>query len=123
MNKKQNIFIIDFILAFAGTLLYFFLFNFLVTNLSLPKNIVQAQLIANFVYGVYGLVIFVLGIQKLILFKFLVFMNFAYAGLCLLVGLRLLITFSNWGALLLLAEAILIAILANFERLYLLKLK
>ncbi len=112
----RKLFFLDFVFAAVGAIIYYFLFDFIVETLSLPAEIVQIQLYANFSYAIYGLVLYVSNTNRIKFFKFLIAMNFIYAALCLLAGLIIALKGIYWGAVLLLAEAFLIGILANYER-------
>lgn len=115
-SSSRRLFIFDFSCALAVGGVYFLLFNFMIETLALPRWIVQTQLLANFLSGIYGVVLFVGRVGRRPYFRFLVIMNFFYAIFCITVGLALSLSGAYWGALLLLFEGVFIAILAQLER-------
>ncbi len=117
----RRLLMIDFSCAFAGAALYFFLYNFMITTLGLPRWVVETQLLANFLYGIYGAVLFGTGVRQTRYFKLLVVMNFAYCGFCFAEGSLLIFTGVHAGAALLLFEGLLIGALAMVEKKSLLK--
>lgn len=74
------------------------------------------QLAANSTYGIYGVVLFIAGLERTDYFKFLVVMNFFYAGLCVFAMGLLLWGGVYAGALFLLAEGFFIGALASVEK-------
>jgi hypothetical protein len=112
LTVKQLV-LIDLVCAFAGSVFFLVLFDFLINTLALPRTIVLVQLTANTLYGIIGLFIFLS--KKFSLFRSLILMNFCYAVFCLIVGLILPATTIE-GAILILAEGTFIFYLALFER-------
>lgn len=76
---------------------------------------VLTQLLANLSYGIYGIILYLSQTQNLKFFKFLIAMNFAYAFLCLVASLFLMMNRLYLGFGLLLTESLLIALLAKWE--------
>lgn len=106
-----HLLIIDFTCAWAGGLLYYFVFDFLISQLGLPLWVASTQLIANLTYALFGSALFIFRLRHKRPFLFLTYANFAYAAFCLVVALILL----NQGSILLLAEALVIFTLAKVE--------
>lgn len=121
MTEKQNpnalkhLFLFDFFCALFGAVLYFFLLDFMVDDLGLPRWLAQFQLTANFLYALYGLILFVKKAKQLTFYKFLTILNFIYAGFCALMGVILILNHTYLGTVLLLTEGLLIALLAKVE--------
>jgi hypothetical protein len=115
-SSSRGLFIFDFSCALAAGIVYFSLIDFMTETLALPRWLVQTQLLANLLYGLYGALLFAGRITRPGYFRFLVAMNFLYAGFCIAVGLALSLSGTHWGALLLLFEGAFIAALAQLER-------
>lgn len=115
MTRIRNFFFFDLICALSGALLYFFLFDFIIEFTSLPPALVQTQLLANSLYALYGLGLFLSRTEKSLPYRALAFMNAVYASLCALAALGLLIKGISLGASLLALEGLLIAALAKIE--------
>ncbi len=113
--QPRSLFIFDFFCALAVGVIYFLLFDFIIETLALPRWVVQTQLLANFLYGIYGAILFTRRTKRQLFFRFLVVMNFIYASFCVAVGLTLSLNGIYGGALLLLVEGIFIATLAKLE--------
>lgn len=111
----RKLFVLDFICGLAGALIYYWLFNFMITTLSLPQSMVLVQLLANLSYGIYGIIVYLSKTQNLKFFKFLIAMNFAYSFICLVASLLLILNKLYLGSGLLLIEGLLIALLAKWE--------
>ena len=111
--RLRKLLVLDFMCAFMGAVIYFAAYYFLTETLFMPAGLVRAQAAANCLYGIFGLFIF--ATRKEGLFKILIMMNFAYAGLCLMLAIVLLWKELQWGALILLLEGLLIFSLAWFE--------
>ena len=106
----------DFSLGLAGGVIYYFLYDFMIGTLALPRWLVLTQLLANLSYGLYGAILFTSLKVRLGYFRFLVMMNSIYATFCLGMGSILLFKAVYWGAILLISEGVFIAILAKIER-------
>lgn len=111
----RKLFVFDFICGLTGALFYYWFFDFMINILYLPKNMVVIQLLANFSYGVYGIILYLSKTKNLKFFKFLVTMNFIYAFLCLIASILLAMNKLYLGACLLFIEGLLIALLAQWE--------
>jgi hypothetical protein len=113
--KIRNLILWDFICALSGAFFYYELFDILIDYLSLPRALVQGQLIANLAYALYGIILYLSRTERWVFFKFLVIMNFVYAGLCIVIGVTLSTNNNYLGTSLLLIEGGLIAALATYE--------
>lgn len=112
LPAPKTMLIIDFFCALSAGIVYFIFFDFLHHNLNIPYWIVMLQLIANNAYGVCGILIFLIGFKGLFMFRFLIIMNFIYAGLCIFLGFYLFFHSGSSGTWLLFLEAIFIGVLA-----------
>lgn len=114
VHSKRKLLLVDFSGAFAGAVFFLFAFDFLVGFL--PKAVVQTQLTANLTYGLVGLALFLSHTEQLKFYLTLMWMNFAYAGLCILGSAWMLMSGEPLGCLFLLVEAAIIAALATVEK-------
>lgn len=112
----KTMLIIDFICAFSGGVFYLALFEFLQTALAIPYWMVVFQLIANFAYGIFGVLILLGWQRRAQLFRLLVAANLAYSVVCLGLAVVLYVTDEPLGTWLVLAEGLLIFLLAKWER-------
>lgn len=112
----KKLLIVDFCCAFFGGLLYLFAHSLLVGYFDLPKSIVTGQTAANFIYGIYGFIIFMISRITFKYLQFLMVMNFLYALICLVIAMTLFFIKNYLGGLILLSEFILILTLVRFER-------
>ena len=100
----------------AGGTVYFLFFDFIHHTLDIPHGMVKTQMIANFGYGIFGVLIFAAGRARIFIFQYLVAMNFVYAVACIFVAGYLLSSSPRLGAGLILAEGVFIFILAMIEK-------
>ena len=107
---------VDFICAFSGGIVYFALFDFLLTILGIPHWMVMVQLLTNNAYGVFGVVLLVCRKEHSPLFRFLITMNFVYALFCFAFVVFLVTRNVLLGSWLLLSEGIFIFLLATLEK-------
>lgn len=115
MISIRKLFIIDSICGLIGTLIYFIFFDFIISNFSIPRDIVLTQLIANFSYTLFGAFLYLSQTKNIKYFKFLMWMNFIYAVLCMSASLILIINQLYLGFVLLAIEGLLIFFLALWE--------
>jgi len=115
IRTSRNMLIIDFSCALIGTGIYFFLYDFMIESLAIPRWMVSTQLFANLIYGLYGVGIHLGKKSESGFFRFLIFMNFAYASFCIGVAVLTTLNAAYGGALVLLLEGIFIAVLAQLE--------
>jgi hypothetical protein len=112
----KRLLIIDFSCALGGALAYVLLFDFLQDQLGVPQRLLQFQLGANLLYGMFGVGLFLSGTRRAPYFRFLIRMNLLYAVICTLLGLALLGNTQLLASALILGEVILITGLALWER-------
>jgi hypothetical protein len=106
--------LLDVYFAFSGALVYFLFFDVLIGYVGMPRWTAVSQLAANFLYGVYGLSVFLSRTTNSAWFRSLIFSNIGYAILCAVVGLSL-ISENKLASAVLISEALLILVLAKFE--------
>ena len=114
VHSKRKLLVVDFSGAFAGAVFFFFAFDFLLGFL--PEAVIKTQLTANLTYGLFGLALFLSRTEQLKFYRALMWMNFAYAGLCILGSAWMLMRGEPLGGLFLLLEAAIIAALAKVEK-------
>lgn len=112
----RTMLMLDFIFAFSGGIVYFVFFDYLQHTFGIPHWMATLQLMANFAYGIFGILIFLGGKKRAPIFKFLIAMNFVYAILCLALAVSLYMGNGPLGTWLLLAEGLSIFLLATLER-------
>jgi len=116
MISIRKLLMIDFICGLLGTLIYYGFFDFIIKNFSLPRVVVFIQLIANFTYALYGVILYFSQTQNLKYFRFLMRMNFIYALLCMMMSFIFITNRLYLGFALLFAEGLFIFSLALWEK-------
>lgn len=113
---SKKMLIADFSFAFLGGIIYLLLFNFLIEKLFVPQGLILFQTGANFVYGIYGLTIFLKNKTTYPFLRFLIVMNSLYAAFCALTAVKLFVDGYFAASLILFLEALIIAGLVFCER-------
>lgn len=113
---SKKMLVIDFSCAFLGALFYISFQNLLVEKLLFPLNLLQAQLMANLIYGIFGLTIYIMKKNTTENLRFLMKMNALYAAVCLAAAVFYGFTGFMAVGFLLLIEAVLILFLVSLER-------
>ena len=107
----------DFLCALGAGCAYVLLFSFLTGSVGLPHWVLYGHLALNFLYGFFGLWIFLSG--RMHWFKTLAYMNVGYLVPCFIVAGLLIFLGRPWACGLVVIEGLFVGLLGTKELLLL----